>query len=160
MQPDEVRSLLRAYRENKARADYLEAEAENIAKAIVAENRPEMQAVHAQSYEYHPHTSAHSAPTENAVFRSFDGGGTAQAKAWAQELRQLEKARFDAVRVEVWLSGLTDKERKVITARYIDHLTWPAVAMNSDELIGYFMTPDGLRRIGRVAFEKICMIAR
>lgn len=159
MQPDQVRKHLRAYRENKARIAHYETQADEIRRGIWAENQPAMQAIHAQSYDLHIR-SWHSSPTE----RCLEGRQTASAKVWAEELRQLDRetqeARFAVAYVDAWLCGLTEKEQKAITAHEIDGLSWQEVSFESPELLGYYMSPDGLRRIGKLAIEKICRIAR
>lgn len=122
-----------------------------------------MQAMHAQSYEISSR-SGHAAPTEKLALWALDGGQTASAKRWEAEAQRVEQelwnAKRDAARVDIWLLGLTVKERKVLTAHEIDGLSWPEVSFESPKLMGYHMTPDGLRRIGKQAIEKVCSIAR
>ena len=122
-----------------------------------------MQAMHAQSYEISSR-SGHAAPTEKLALWALDGGQTASAKRWEAEAQRVEQelwnAKRDAARVDIWLLGLTDKERAVITAHELDRLPWYKVAFQSEKLIGHYMTENGLRRIGRQALDKICKIAR
>lgn len=165
MQPDEVRGLLRAYKENKSRVSYLEAEAAELRRGIQAEEQPEMQAVHAQRYFGTPPPSHfNSSRTETLALAAADGRHTETTRRWLGELNDIEqelrKARLDVARVDVWMLGLTGRERAVITAHEIEREPWYKVAFQSEKLLGHYMTADGLRRIGRQAFEKICMIAR
>lgn len=164
MEPEEVRALLRAYRENKSRVAYLETEAEEIRRGVVIENRPETQAIHAQKYDLKPRSSSHSSPTEKLAIWSVDGGKTTLADHWEKEAKQIEtelwNVRRDVARVDAWLLGLTDKERAVITAHELDGLPWYKVSFQSESLLGTYMTDGGLRKIGRTAMDKICRIAR
>lgn len=128
-------------------------------KAIWAENQPEMQAIHGQNYDQVSRPVGRvSSPTERCALAV--GCETETARAWREELQSLRQARINVARVDVWLLGLTEKERKVLTAREIDGSTWPQMAMNSHSIVGFYMTADGLRRIGKAAFEKVCRIAR
>lgn len=159
---DEAREILRAYRENQSRVSYLESLADEMKRGIWAETRPEMQAIHAQGYEYH--SGGRSSPTERHALRGADGAQTDAAERWAEELKRVEDelftARMNVSRVEIWLAGLTEKERIVITAHEIDHLPWYRVAFQSEKLLGHYMSESGLRHIGRGAINKINHITR
>ena len=110
MHPDEVRSLLRTYRENKSRIDYIALYAEQIKDGLRIENRPEMNAVHAQQYE-RSSGSFDSSPTERLALAEESAAG----RRWREELEQLKRdekqAQFDIAFVDTWLQALTDKER-------------------------------------------------
>lgn len=159
LQPDEVRSKLKAYRENKSRIDYIALYAEQIKDGLRIENRPEMNAVHAQQYECSS-GSFDSSPTERLALAEESAAG----RRWREELEQLKrderKARFDIAFVDTWLQALTDKERAAVTAHEIDGLPWFKVAFQSERLFGHYLTADSLRKIGKAAFDKICRIAR
>jgi hypothetical protein len=74
--------------------------------------------------------------------------------------KEIWETERDIVMVENLLSALSMSERAIITAHEIDGEVWPAVEYKSDQLLGYHMTAEGLRRKGRRAIEKLCYITR
>lgn len=164
MEPDEVRGLLRAYKENKSRVSYLEAEAAELRKGIWAEEQPEMQAIHAQRYFCTPPPSFTSSKTEMLALSAVDGMHTETTRRWSDELNEIEqelrKARLNVARVDVWMRGLTDRERAIITAHEIEREPWYKVSFQSEKLIGQYLGQERLRGIGKQALKKICTIAR
>lgn len=164
MKPDEVMSILTAYRANQKRLVFLQEQAEEMRRGIALENLPEMHAVRTQKYTGLPARSANSSIVEDVALHAVDGGETADSVRWRQELAQIEAEIYRAQRniryVDIWLSGLSDKQRAVVTAHTINKKTWPYICVNSETLIGVWMSESGLRNVHRAAISTILNIAR
>lgn len=161
MSPNAIRDALRSYRANQARLSFLEGEAEELRRGISLENRPEVHAIHAQRYSGIPVRTPGGSITEKTALRAADGVENADAKRWRKELgsaeAEIQRLRCEMRMVDTWLSGLTEKERRVITAHELDDQSW--LEMSLSDLLGCPMSESGLKKIGRKAIEKICMIA-
>ena len=161
MNAEEMRAFLRAHRGKQSRLVYLQEQADKLQKGIAAEENPLIHTLHGQQYEIMPHCSIPSSPVEKLLFKTNESD---TVKRWRKELEQLEQEIWetdrDIVMVENLLSALSMSERAIITAHEIDGEVWPAVEYKSDQLLGYHMTADGLRRKGRRAIEKLCYITR
>lgn len=161
---DEVRKALRSYHTASARVAFLKEEAEELRRGIELEKRPELHAIHAQSYTGAPTTKSRSSITERTALRAADGYRYEDVQRWEAELRQIEAEIRSLERypryVDIWLSALTDKERAVITAHEIELQSWEEMASHSAKLLGVYYSVSGLRKIGRTAMMKITDIAR
>lgn len=162
MTKKDVEHTLDNYKENKARLEFLQMEAEELRRGISIENRPEVHAIGAQTYD-HIHTKVKKdSIVETLGLRSLDGETYADADRWQRELDALEReirTKERAVRyVDIWLSALDDSEKIAVEWHYIDHKTWERVSLATDRLLGYYIGAEGMRRIGREAIRKICSI--
>ena len=158
---DEIRKILRSFRTTQARVSYLKQQAEDIRKAIFAENSPAMQAIHGQHYDFTPSRGAPSSVQERLCLKELE---TPDAERWQKELRTLEaeirKAESDAKFVDIWLTGLTEKERTVLTAHEIDLMSWTEMEINSVKLLGEYYSTSGLQKINARALQRIQIITQ
>lgn len=162
---DEIRQTFRSYHTASARIAFLQDEAEELRRGIELENRPELHAIHAQSYNAPPSGQPFGGSvTERVVLFSADGKQDQNAVRWSRELQQIETEIRHLQRVprlvEIWLSGLNEKERTVITAHEIDRESWEEMATHSTKLLGMYYSVSGLRKIGKTAMQKVANIAR
>ena len=158
---DQIRAHLRAYRTTSARIRTLQMESEEIRRGIAAENSPEMQAVHGMSYNGAPGGKSPESIVERVTLRPIM---TEAASKWQRELERLEEqihqAELSTRYVDIWLSGLNDKERAVVIAHEIDFKTWDEIENHSTKLLGVYYSNSGIRRIHRIAMQRICEIAK
>ena len=162
MTKKEVEATLESHKENKARLEFLRMEAEELRRGVYIENRPEVHAIGAQTYDHTHIKGKKDSIVETLGLRSLDGETYADADRWQRELDALEReirTKERAVRyVDIWLSALDDSEKIAVEWHYIDHKTWERVSLATDRLLGYYIGADGMRRIGREAIRKICSI--
>ena len=166
MSPDAVRTHLTNYRANQARYNHLYLEAMTMAMQINAEARKALanDSMHAQQYNDMPKGNQLTKTVEELAIRYADGFIPETLRDWMEEseamhteLRQLETS---IAYVDTWLGGLGETDRIIVTAHDVDDLTWPEVAINSPRLLGYHMSPDGLRKRHQKAMQQIYDIAR
>lgn len=166
MTSNEVDTLLARYRSDKARFSHLYLQSMTMAMQINAEARRALanDSMHAQQYNDMPHGNRLVKAVEDLAIRYADGylpdvirGWMAESEAMQGELRELET---NIAFVDTWLGGLGDTDRAIVTAHDVDGQTWPEVAINSPRLLGYHMSPDGLRKRHAKAMQQIYAIAR
>lgn len=166
MSPDDVRMHLTSYRSNQARYNHLYIEAMQMAMQINAEARKALanDSMHAQQYNDMPKGNKISKAVEDLALRYADGYVPDTLRGWMQESEamhsELRKLETSIAYVDTWLGGLGETDRTIVTAHDVDDLTWPEVAINSPRLLGYHMTPDGLRKRYQKAMQQIYAIAR
>ena len=165
MQPEQVNEMLKNYKAYVGRCAHLEIEIkyaeqhfEKIRDIII-----EASAYHVQDYSTMdmPKGTGIGNPTEQLALKIASGSNG------MSEIMQEDRERIKALKkeyaekmmvvrfVEAWLSGLTDKERWLLTEQVIEGKYWHEILRRYEMDFIDSITKDSLKRIKRKAMQKI-----
>lgn len=166
MDKSTVIELLRGYREQRARCEFLRAQME-VAEAYIEDMKRTAveDSIHITStWDGLPHGNGVSSPVEALAVRLADGEYSPHIKAEIQRLSMMQiecRELSGNVRcVEIWLAALTERQRFTVEQTLIEGHTWPETERIFEERYGYFCSYEGLRKVRNTAVQMICRIAR
>lgn len=167
MMPDQVDEMLKGYRAAKGRSAHIDVEIDRLRDKLsrtIEADRRELADISAQQYSAMPHGSECGRPTEEKGIRLLGMKMSEEARritAQMEELEQLrQRQRITVLFVEAWMQGLTDKEQWLIEKQTIDGVSWKEVSRHYTSAFGHNATMDSLKRMRRIAMEKIYAMAR
>lgn len=167
MLPDQVDEMLKGYRAAKGRSAHIDVEIERLRDKLnrtIEEDRRELADITGQHYSSMPHGSDCGNPTEEKGIRLLGMKMSPEACCIRDQLEELEqlrqRQRITVLFVEAWMQGLTDKEQWLIEKQTIDGVSWKEVSWHYTSAFGHNATMDSLKRMRRIAMEKIYAMAR
>lgn len=166
MLPSKVDEMLKNYRTAKGRTAHLDIELNRLERELrrtVAADREEIADISGHQYDVMPHGNAVGQPTEQKALKLYNLPESQEVAAIRQRIHEItmeqEEHFFSVHFVEAWLGGLTEKERWIIEKQTIDSVSWKEVAYHYSNVFGHSAKIDTLRRIKRLAMDKIYKMA-
>lgn len=165
MHPEKVDRMLRDYREFRGRCEFLRHEIglEERKLAILRETMIDDAVSMSPNLTGMPKGSGTSKPVEALAIRFGNGYVPAYIqeieKALDEKKKELREKMVTVVFVEAWLKGLTDKERTIVEKQVIDGRFWREIVFEYRAKYGEEYSREGLKRIKKVAMEKIYRMA-
>ena len=166
MLPEKAEQMLKQYKECVGRCGYLrkaiqEAEADiELWKHSMA---AELANSGGQNMDGMPHGTSVGKPTERMAMMLVSGytpAGLQEAEELLKEMqKELREKEVVVIFVEAWLSGLTERERWLIEQLYFEQQTYAYVISALRTVHGISTSKDGVRRMKKVALEKIFQMA-
>ena len=157
-----VNAVLATYTSDKARAEHLKVEIENITQLIaemeksVAANAA---AIGAQALTGMPHGSGISDPTASTAIRlasGWEGEDIEQLKAEKRDYEAELKQRLRTVAyVDAWLTALTEREAWLIRKQVLNGEFWRDIVDDYSRDYQFRISQDTLARIKQKAMRKI-----
>lgn len=161
-----VDDLFRSYRFDVGRCGYLETEINRLTKEIsrmMDSLAEDASAIRPQQISDMPHGSGVGNPTERIALMLASGWVSDEIKAMQNELAVLQRehdVRSLGTRyVESWLSGLTVRERWILTHQVIDGEYWKEVIAKFKDDFGEDISKDSLKRLKQRALGKVYTMA-
>lgn len=165
MQIETVQEMLRSYRQNIGRRDYLAVRIKQMENHIANMTREitESEAIKAQQYSDMPHGSTVGDPTSSLAIRLASGVINDDISAIHKELARLNREHrgvsLSISCVDAWLNGLNPREEWVIRKHVIDDLCWRMVLPAYKREFGEEYSKHTLQKLKSHAMSKIVAMA-
>ena len=167
MTPSEVDSMLKGYRFEVGRCNYLQAKIgllEHEIERAKHEMVGELVGPVAQVITDMPRGTTVGNPTEKYGTMLADGWMTDEVRdklVLLNALREEYKQRHETVDyVESWLSGLPERERWIVEMQVIDAVIWREIIAKYPQLFGEYRSKDTLKRMRNKALDTIYDMAQ
>lgn len=167
MLPETIEQMLKNYRPYVGRVEYLKKAveaAEKEIKAWKAELAEDMAWSSGQKMDGMPRGTTVGHPTERIALMLATGYMPEDLKAAEESLNamnsEINEDMLTIVFVEAWVQGLSQKDRWIIERYYFEGSTYNEIADAYDDQFGVAISREGIRRMRRDAFNKICDMAK
>lgn len=166
MTQKQVDEVFRDYQQITGRCAYLRIEIERLRQAIDQENAAaeplDFMRVSA-SFVVAQKGKNIGDPTGRAAQMLADGEPTEQARRDQRRMKTLTAELEDKLAalacVDAWLQGLDNTEQFILKRRMMEHLTWERVAKDYEALFGESRSVDTIKRVNRLALQKVYVMA-
>lgn len=166
MTPERIDEIIKSYRFDKGRCGHILMEMQTIEKQITAEKNfiaIDLAAPHAQQITDMPRGTGISNPTEKHGIMLADGYKSPELIALENKLNALQSEYDKCIEntsyVEVWFSGLSERERWVVESQVVDGLSWKSTVADYISKFGDDTSKDTLKRIKDKAMKRIYQMA-
>ncbi len=167
MLPERAEQMLRDYNYNIGRCGFLKkaiAEAETDIAQWKRRLAEELVGNSGANLDGMPHGTTVGNPTERMALMlatGYEPEDVKDAEKRLAELQQeLRKLEIGVVFVEAWLEGLTAKEHWLIEQLYFEGYTYNETARAYASRYGIQVSRDGIRRMKKIAVDKIVSMAK
>ena len=157
-----VDKVLSEYQADKARAEHILVEIDNLSQIIVEMERTieaDASAIGAQALTGMPHGSGISDPTASTAIRLASGWereDVSQLKFDKRELEaELSVRKRTVAFVDAWMKGLSEREEWLIRKQVINGEFWRDIIDDYSRDYGFRISQDTLARMKHKAMEKI-----
>ncbi len=165
MDKDTVMQLLKEYKQNKARARYLEATIQRKEAEVkdLKRNAVEDSVCITQHLTGMPHSTGISNPVEGLAVRLLDGEYPEHIMFQIHRLHRLQdewrELCYKTECVEIWLEALNERQRFTVETTLIEGYTWTQAENLYEERHTAYYSKEGLRKIRNGAIDLICQIS-